>query len=315
MHGQATGEERRGLCGLGPEGRTPGAAARVRRIDLAGAGRPRLRVWRPLPRSRLDVICREVVAVEIPPQPHEELQLVFPHSGLYIVDGVGRREMVQPGFMGAVNPAERTGLIAAGKYRCHATILLLAADAVQRIAAEVAQICPGPAPWFPGRVIRDEELAADFEGIVAELHDPMPADDCEARLRQCLARLLERHARTPRPLADGRPRRRMGVALVRTFLRAHVTEPVSIDDLARLVGLSKFYLLRAFVREEGVSPHAYQMELRLARARTLLARGVSPSLAAHAAGFADQSHLTRRMRSACGFTPAAYARQFAAVEA
>ena len=312
MRRQEIGDRRRRRSDAGADGRTVASLRRPRDPDRVGPAPPRLRVWRPFPRSHLDVICRDHVALEVPPQPHEELQLVIPRSTVYVVDGVGRRDMLRPGSIGVVNPAERTGLIAAGKRPGRVAVLLLAVDDLRRIGAEAAQLSPGQAPWFPRRVILDEGLAADFEGIVAELHGQVVAGACEARLRHCLARLVGRHARQPHPLTSGQPRRRIGVARVRTFLRAHVTESVSIEDLARLAGLSKFYLLRAFVGEEGVSPHVYQMELRLARARTLLARGASPSFAAHAAGFADQSHLTRRLRSACGLTPAAYARQFAA---
>jgi AraC-like DNA-binding protein len=53
------------------------------------------------------------------------------------------------------------------------------------------------------------------------------------------------------------------------------------------------------------------MHLRLARARRLLAQGVSASRAAYQAGFADQSHLTRRLKETTGLTPGEFARQLA----
>ncbi len=56
----------------------------------------------------------------------------------------------------------------------------------------------------------------------------------------------------------------------------------------------------------GLAPHAYLVQLRLARARRLLADGLSPAETAAALGFADQSHLGRWFRRAYGLTPAAY---------
>ncbi|MCP6275069.1 helix-turn-helix domain-containing protein, partial [Klebsiella pneumoniae] len=67
-----------------------------------------------------------------------------------------------------------------------------------------------------------------------------------------------------------------------------------------------FRLTRAFKAAFGLAPHAYLVQLRLSRARRLLADGLSPAETAAALGFADQSHLGRWFRRAYGLTPAAY---------
>jgi AraC-like DNA-binding protein len=53
------------------------------------------------------------------------------------------------------------------------------------------------------------------------------------------------------------------------------------------------------------------MQLRLARAWRLITEGCPLSRTTYDAGFADQSHLTRRFAAAFGLTPARYARQLA----
>jgi AraC family chemosensory pili system transcriptional regulator ChpD len=50
------------------------------------------------------------------------------------------------------------------------------------------------------------------------------------------------------------------------------------------------------------------MQLRTRRALALLRAGVAVGDAAHALGFADQSHLTRHFRSAYGISPGRYQR-------
>ncbi|WP_329373517.1 helix-turn-helix domain-containing protein [Streptomyces sp. NBC_01483] len=50
----------------------------------------------------------------------------------------------------------------------------------------------------------------------------------------------------------------------------------------------------------------YRRDLRLCRARALLAEGTAPSMAAAEAGFADQAHLTRWFTRTYGVTPATY---------
>jgi AraC-like DNA-binding protein len=60
-----------------------------------------------------------------------------------------------------------------------------------------------------------------------------------------------------------------------------------------------------------VDRYAYQINLRIARARALLADGVTPVVVAAECGFADQPHLTRDFKRAVGVTPARYARAVA----
>ncbi len=55
-------------------------------------------------------------------------------------------------------------------------------------------------------------------------------------------------------------------------------------------------------------PHTYQLQLRMARARRLLQRGMEPGDVAAQLGFTDQSHLTRHFKRLFRLTPGQYAR-------
>ena len=84
------------------------------------------------------------------------------------------------------------------------------------------------------------------------------------------------------------------------------TEPLTLTILAGEAGTSRFQLLRGFARELGLTPHAYIIQQRLALARRLIRAGSSLVDAAAAAGFCDQSHLTRVFARQFGVTPAQY---------
>jgi AraC-like DNA-binding protein len=168
-----------------------------------------------------------------------------------------------------------------------------------------------PLPSLREGILQDARLSAELHALFEQLRRPLVAVGCELRLLHCLARLLVAQATRPPACAQGTPCHRSGVERAREYLREHIVKDVSLDELAEVACLSKWHLLRAFRREYGLSPHAYQMQLRLARARRLLERGQSSSYATYEAGFADQSHLTRRFKEFFGFTPARYARQFA----
>jgi AraC family transcriptional regulator len=73
--------------------------------------------------------------------------------------------------------------------------------------------------------------------------------------------------------------------------------------------MSTYDFARRFKKTVGVSPHAYVLSRRIARARAMLTR--SESNLAHVAlacGFANQSHLTTMFSRALGVTPGGYRR-------
>jgi len=95
----------------------------------------------------------------------------------------------------------------------------------------------------------------------------------------------------------------------RDYLHDHLVRDVSLAELAQIAGLSKFHLLRVFRERFGLTPHAYQLQQRILRAKQLL-RVLPIADAAAQCGFADQSHLHRVFRSLVGTTPGSYSQQF-----
>lgn len=95
---------------------------------------------------------------------------------------------------------------------------------------------------------------------------------------------------------------------VEEYVEANLDAVLSIDDLARVAGLSPFHFARAFKRSVGEGPHRFVTRRRIERARELLSTGLSAAETALACGFSGQSHFTRRFREFTGVTPGALAR-------
>jgi len=98
------------------------------------------------------------------------------------------------------------------------------------------------------------------------------------------------------------------IARAKKLLEDHFADDVRLEQLEAEIGLSRFYLVRRFRSEVGMPPHAFQLAMRLDRARTLIASGMPLADVASRCGFTDQSHLTRHFRRATGVAPGAYAR-------
>ncbi|MGE8149936.1 AraC family ligand binding domain-containing protein [Pseudomonas vancouverensis] len=105
---------------------------------------------------------------------------------------------------------------------------------------------------------------------------------------------------------SGDPRLPRVAKMAGEYLHAHVFEDISLEQLAAATGVDRFRLTRAFKAAYGMPPHAYLVQLRLAKARRMLAQGEQPATVAMTLGFADQSHLGRWFVRAYGLTPAMY---------
>jgi AraC-like DNA-binding protein len=95
---------------------------------------------------------------------------------------------------------------------------------------------------------------------------------------------------------------------VEEYLRAHFRDNVSLADLADLTTLRPTALLRRFKAWRGLPPHAFQNQLRVLAARTLLEQGLPAAQVAQEVGFADQSHFIRTFTPLVGATPGRYQR-------
>jgi AraC-like DNA-binding protein len=96
---------------------------------------------------------------------------------------------------------------------------------------------------------------------------------------------------------------------VRDYIDAQLSDSIGLVELSEIAGLSIFHFARQFKYSEGMTPHHYLISRRVERAKELLAgANLSLSEVAFAAGFADQSHLTRHFRQIVGITPGQFRR-------
>ncbi|WP_125561066.1 helix-turn-helix domain-containing protein [Pseudoalteromonas rubra] len=100
------------------------------------------------------------------------------------------------------------------------------------------------------------------------------------------------------------------IAKIDDYIQAHIGQSIAVDDLADLLGCSKFYFLREFKKHLGITPYQHILDRRLAQAKTALQSGRT-NIAATALelGFNDQSHFTRAFKNHFGITPGQFIKQ------
>jgi AraC-like DNA-binding protein len=158
-------------------------------------------------------------------------------------------------------------------------------------------------PFFAEAVVEDAALSERLLGVHRAFERGETRLECEALLVGALAALALRHGGAREAPGATPCAREVSVAL--EYITARFAHECSLADLAALVGLNRFQLLRAFRRHLGMPPHRYQTQLRLRHAKRLMLAGESAASAAATVGFSDQSHLIRKFKAAYGVTPGA----------
>lgn len=127
-------------------------------------------------------------------------------------------------------------------------------------------------------------------------------DDWEAWALALAERATSEKNLSARPqgsITDGRMR------LLDEFIDAGLDQPLSVQAMAQLLGLSEGYFMRAFKAATGKSPHGYLIDRRLAKARALIRDSTAPlAHIAHACGFSSQAHMTTTFKQRLGVSPA-----------
>lgn len=96
----------------------------------------------------------------------------------------------------------------------------------------------------------------------------------------------------------------------------HYTEPLDLDSLAAVAGLSKFHFQRLFKATYGRTPAAYVSERRVERAQDLLrATNLTVTEVCHAVGFSSLGSFSSGFREIAGETPSDFQRRYAATGA
>lgn len=227
------------------------------------------------------------------PHTHDELMLGLMRAGVKRFTREGRVHTVGRGGISIVNPGEvHTG----GRF--DGENLVYTALYVPQPVLEKAGLA-GESRFGPG-VVTDRDCWSLLLAATAQGADPLAAQE---NLLEGLAR-LDRHANSKQSLTYRACTAGAGRAI--DYVHAHYAEAFTVEDLARVAGITPRHMIRSFRKATGLPPHAYLRQLRVERARRLLHDDTPLAEVALAAGFADQAHFTKTFKQITGTTPGRY---------
>ena len=112
-----------------------------------------------------------------------------------------------------------------------------------------------------------------------------------------------------RPPMSGHPSA-LRLERVRAYIDEHFLDPLTLDQLSIVSGLSRTYLCRAFRAYAGKPLFTYLQERRIQAAMLALRQSGEKIIRISTdCGFNDLSHFNRCFRKICGVTPLAYRRR------
>ena len=263
-----------------------------------------IEVWRPDDLAQLELRRGYGVASPVPRHWHEEYQFCLIQAGPSELNYRGRHLPTPPASLFMIYPGEVHANRAHDQLGCSYRTLFVEAELMRRAATQIRRREQG-LPFFPTAVVTDGDVLAQYLALHRALEQPASSLERQVLLLDLLALVIERFAER-QPAARPFGAERQAVSRACDYLSAHYAENVSLHTLARIAALSPYHFNRVFAAQFGMPPHAFQTQLRIARAKSLLRRGWAIPQVALQTGFVDQSHLTRHFKRLTGVPPGQY---------
>lgn len=152
-----------------------------------------------------------------------------------------------------------------------------------------------------------EQLALAILAVLTDAPHPGSAiyvDELVQAMAVHLVRAYTPNGRSSRAGAEREAPNRAGMTRLRDLIEDRLSDDLSLEMLAKEVGVSPRSLSRAFLDHWGTTVHQFVLSRRIERAKHLLVAtdlGIAPI--ALETGFSSQSHLSTAFRKVTGVTP------------
>ncbi len=154
--------------------------------------------------------------------------------------------------------------------------------------------------------IRSAELSALFENVKNAYDRYSPTalwavPDIRYAVLGLLGKLCRDHVEDRAPAGDAGQREEVRQTL--RYIRKHYAEKISLDSIAKHLGISKYHLARQFKLYTGSTVVCAINLMRCASAKQRIEDGICVTAAARACGFENLSYFTRKFKGIFGACP------------
>ena len=232
--------------------------------------KPLVEIWRPRQFESIELHRGSRISQEYPRHWHDEIYLCAILEGDAYLDCPGTSIITPRGTLAIVPSGE---VHANRKLDCTFRCIFMEFKALQTAAEQFLE------KTIPGLNVRPSLISvvrtlASFLRLHRSLEKRSTRLGRDHALMVFLHRLMARHSTACITLPQ-EGNEDSAVLRTKKFLDEHFADRVTLHELARLTGLSPYHLNRSFCRKIGIPPHAYQLQMRIARAKSALRTGSS----------------------------------------
>jgi AraC-like DNA-binding protein len=238
------------------------------------------------------------VSHRFPRHAHQSLCAGLVSSGIWRITRAKTQTTVPSGSCFVIGPDEPHESEASNG--CSYITICIKRSTLMAIALEINPDCT-KLPQFTRNVVTDPVLATLIHQCAQSLNDDTSRIDRENAVSSLVGHILVHHTDTIK--IDDEAQSTDLLTKARVYIDNHLTDDISLHDLALVSGLSPFYMTRQFTRVFGVPPHLYLLQSRIKHAQKELAAGKQIIDIALDCGFYDQSHFTKIFVRETGMTP------------
>lgn len=272
---------------------------------MSGENEDQVNYWIMPELNHLELLHAKYVKQSFAKHIHEGFAIGVIEAGALRFSYRGKTNIATPGCINLVIPGEAHDGTALSEEGWTYRMFYLDSKLLEQAAAELSGK-DGRMPFFADGVIKDDTMANFIKRVHCSLEKAvLPLVEQESMLLSLLTEFISRHARERLPVKTARKDHR-AVQIAREYIEETYDRNFSLRELSAVCHLSSFHLLRIFRERLGVPPHAYLKQVRIKRAKELLAKGRSMAFVAQETGFTDQSHFAKQFKQITGITPKKY---------
>jgi AraC-like DNA-binding protein len=268
------------------------------------ANPPFKRIWRPQYLESIELVHSISQGDSLPRHFHEELELGIRQGDGWRFNYRGTKHNVPADTLVMTQPGETHQVDWMSTENCTFRGLRIGTDLLQQVAIEVAGR-KTDLPFFPTPLVQDRDFNIQIVRVHQALARSISELEQQTLVLDLLAQLILRYAKNP-PSIDKLGEERQPIDRVRVYLEDNYNREISLEQLAQVAKLSSFHLNRSFCQTFGMPPHAYQIQVRIIRAKRLLTEELSIKKVALDTGFASQSHFGSHFKRLVRVTPKQY---------
>lgn len=256
--------------------------------------------------DNLELFTGSFTTYQFKPHFHDSYTIIFLDLGVGDYSYSDNDQIIETGGMLVLNPYDvHTGRSVEG-YPWHFSSMYISQKIMQQAMSSMG--IHHSLPIFKNNIITDHRIFQKGHKAYPDLIYGKNTLASEKLLMKFLRALIEKYGSlNGRQETVNGGRDKKPVEGVRDYIHEHFLSDLSVKQLAQQVNMTEYNLVRHFKKAYHLPPRQYLLNLRIEKAKKLLAQRLSSTQVAYQTGFFDQSHFIRHFKRFIGVTP----RQFA----